>query len=78
MFTNLALVIPGQYKLPRFAVEVGPYNKKYTLCRTVKRRTDKKPFHIACSSLKGRTVTIKLKDRGRLSLCEVAVYGKHS
>ena len=71
-------VIPGQIKLPRFKVEIGPYNKKYTTCRTMNRRDDNKPFDVACLSiLKGRTVKITLLERGRLSICKVDVYGNH-
>ena len=78
MFMIFVFVIPGQFKLPKAVVQIGPYNNKYTTCRKMKRRRDKKPFHISCGSLKGRTVKIELLNRGRLSLCEVAVYGKHS
>ena len=78
MLIIFVLVIPGQINLPRFVVEIGPYNKKYTTCRTVKRRNDNKPFDVEChSTLKGRTVKIKLLERGRLSICKVAVYGNY-
>ena len=72
------LVILGQIILPRFVVEIGPYNKKYTTCRKVNRRNDNKPFDVKCqSNLKGRTVKIKLLEPGRLSICNVAVYGDY-
>ena len=72
-FQVLVLAFPGVRQMPGFAVTV---NSK--LCKTIRRTTKKDSIRVRCAhKLLGRTVKIKLLRPGRISLCEVEIYGKH-
>jgi len=69
--------IPGDRLLPKFKVEVA-YHHRYATCKEMSARTNFKNIEIQCQSrLRGTLVKISTLRRGRLSLCEVAVYGNH-
>ena len=70
-------LIPGERRLPKFKVEVG-YTNIYDMCRIMDVRATKTNIEIHCKrTLRGRKVTITTLAFGRLSLCEVAVYGSY-
>ena len=69
----------GKRLLPRFKVEVG-YRKAKRLktCKQVKAPRHYINIEVRCTSpLKGRRVNILTLENGRLSLCEIAIYGTH-
>ena len=74
---NILVIIPGMFPLRRFIVEVGPYKKTYQTCAKFERSTTKNIDFKCRNGSKGRSVKITLRQRGFLTLCQVAVYAKH-
>ena len=76
-FPLFVLVIPGWTRLPKFKVDVI-YHGKSKKCKTVFIRQKKRMIKILCHRiLRGRSVKITALTRGRLSLCEVAIFGNY-
>ena len=71
-------LIPGKRLLPNFKVEVGYPKVRYRTCKQVQAPRTYSNIGVQCTShLRGRRVKITTLKRGRLSLCEMAIYGTH-
>ena len=69
------LVVSGKRRLPKFKVEVR-FSSNYQMCGIVNMPYKETNIKVQCkSALRGRMVKITTQMAGRLSLCEVAVYG---
>ena len=76
-FLLFTYLIPGKRRLPKLKVEVGSTNS-YELCNIKNVRVSNTNIEIHCKrTLRGRKVKITTIAVGRLSLCEVAVYGNY-
>ena len=70
-------VIPGNRRLPKFRVQVGSHGH-YATCRSVNVYKKKDTIKVQCRrTMRGQSVKITTRATGRLSLCEVAVYGNY-
>ena len=72
-------LIAGKRLLPKFKVVVG-YRKvrRYRTCKQVQAPRNYINIQVQCTiPLRGRRVKLSTLTRGRLSLCEMAIYGTH-
>ena len=63
--------------MPKFKVTVK-YNNAVSTCRTISPQRKKDSIPVRCvRELIGRSVKIDMLSRGRMTLCEVEIYGKY-